>query len=412
MKYMLFSSLLLMMSLVYADWVDKVPVPTQTKVELDFFWSHRCPHCLEAKPFVQQLSEKYEWLQVNSYDVLANPDNVSRYLTMAKKLDRPANSVPGFIFCGQMIVGFNQEAGIDQALEQALLACHQSGKKKQPDESVYKVPILGKIDARTLSLPILTLLIASLDAFNPCAFFVLLFLLSLMVHSQSRSRIAVIGGVFVLFSGIMYFLFMAAWLNLFIITGELAVITVIAGIMAIVIGIINIKDYFFFKQGFSLSIPDSAKPRLFQRIRELTRIGQWPAMLTATIVLAIAANSYELLCTAGLPMVYTRILTLHMLPEKTYYFYLILYNIVYVIPLTLIVVLYTWSLGNHKLSEQQGRILKLLAGTMMLGLGGMLLLNPDLLNNLIASIVILTSAIAITLIFYYFERKEPIKIIK
>jgi len=170
------------------------------------------------------------------------------------------------------------------------------------------------------------------------------------------------------------------------------------------------KDYFFFKQGISLSIPDAAQSKLFQRMRNLTQAGQWPAMLAATVVLAIAANSYELLCTAGLPMVYTRVLTLNNLSPLQYYLYLGLYNLIYIVPLLLIVAGFTLTLGRKKLSEQEGRLLKLLSGAMMLGLGGILLAAPDLLNNMWVSIAVVLGAIAIAAVFYGIEhfRKRTI----
>ncbi|MGR9043766.1 MAG: hypothetical protein ACU83N_00635 [Gammaproteobacteria bacterium] len=374
-------------------------------VELNFFWSHRCPHCLEAQPFVESLADKYGWLTVKSYDLLDHPDNVRRYIAMAKALNRPANAVPAFLFCGQMLVGYDSPAGMGLNLERQLEACHRALPAERK-ETVVQLPFIGAVDYQKFSLPVLTLMIASLDAFNPCAFFVLLFLLSLMVHTRSRLRITVIGATFVLFSGILYFLFMAAWLNLFLLTKQLAIVTFLAGLIAMLFGLLNIKDYFYFKKGLSLSISESARPKLFERIRKLVQAGRWPVMLGATAVLAVVANSYELLCTAGLPMVYTRVLTLHRLSIDYYYFYLALYNVVYVIPLLLIVVIYTWTLGGRKLSESQGRLLKLLSGSMMLGLGGMLLLAPGLLNNMLASASILGVAMVLTLIGYLFERLQ------
>ncbi|MGR9117492.1 MAG: hypothetical protein ACU85E_17230, partial [Gammaproteobacteria bacterium] len=362
-----------------------------------------CPHCLEARPFVQALAAKYDWLQVNSFDLIGDPDNVRRYIETAEALNKPANAVPAFVFCGRMLVGYDNPGGKGQELERELVACHQMVRTGQ-EKNVLKLPLVGELDYQTFSLPVLTLLIASLDAFNPCAFFVLLFLLSLMAHTRSRMRISVIGMTFVLFSGIMYFLFMGAWLNLFLLTKQLAVITAIAGSIAVIVGLINIKDYFYFQQGVSLSISASAKPKLFERIRNLVQAGRWPTMLAATIVLAVVANSYELLCTAGLPMVYTRILTLQPLSTEHYYFYLALYNLVYVAPLFLIVMAYAWSLGGKKMSERQGRLLKLLSGLMMLGLGAMLLFAPEFLNNMLVSMSILGTAIVLTLLCYLSER--------
>ena len=189
-----------------------------------------------------------------------------------------------------------------------------------------------------------------------------------------------VGATFVVFSGLVYFLFMAAWLNLFLVVGGAAVVTTVAGLIALLIGGLNIKDYFLFKQGPTLSIPDQAKPGLFARMRGLIAADRLGTLLLGTATQALAANSYELLCTAGFPIVFTRALTLQQLPASTYYGYLALYNLIYVLPLLAIVLLFAFALGARKLSERQGRVLKLLSGVMMLSLGLVMLLAPALLS--------------------------------
>jgi len=207
---------------------------------------------------------------------------------------------------------------------------------------------------------------------------------------------ALIGGIFVFFSGAIYFLFMTAWLNLFLYLGELRLITLIAGCVAVIIAAVNIKDYFWFKRGFSLSIADDEKPKLIDRIRQLLRLDSIVTVIIATVILAIVANSYELLCTAGFPMVYTRILTLKSLPIESYYLYLLFYNLIYILPLLAIVTLFTIKLGSRKLSEQEGMVLKLMSGVMMLMLGSMLIVSPQLLNNVVAAAAFLVIAISVT----------------
>ncbi|MGE5300153.1 MAG: hypothetical protein ACM3MB_04220, partial [Acidobacteriota bacterium] len=256
-----------------------------------------------------------------------------------------------------------------------------TGPVEQKKESVVELPLLGKVDTSKESLLYQTVAIAGLDGFNPCAFFVLFTLLGLLLHVHSRKRLLLIGGIFVFFSGFIYFIFMAAWLNIFLLTGRIAAVTVAAGAVALVIAVINIKDFFFFKKGVSLVIPESAKPKLFDRMRKLMKATSLPSVIAGTVVLAVAANAYELFCTAGFPMVYTRILTLHYLSKFEYYLYLLLYNVIYVIPLAMIVLFFAATLGAKKLTEQQGQVLKLISGMMMLCLGGVLLTRPELLNN-------------------------------
>jgi hypothetical protein len=131
-------------------------------------------------------------------------------------------------------------------------------------------------------------------------------------------------------------------------------------------------------------------------MRGLVSADHLGAMLLGTVALALAANSYELLCTAGFPMVYTRALTLNDLPSAAYYGYLALYNLVYVLPLLAIVLVFTFTLGSRKLSEDQGRVLKLLSGLMMLGLGGVMLVRPDLLASPLVGVTLLGVALVVT----------------
>lgn len=415
---------------------------SRKSVTIYFFWGQGCPHCVKEKPFLEEMKAKYQGLQVRDYEVWYNKENALFLEKMAKAYGLKAIGVPVTFVDGEAFVGFTDQS--KSYLEDALKSCfsrrcidpmdkmnkkletepkvpsdirpapgvtvpkesttqtasirktkaeddYKSGKKN----SSVDIPFIGKLDTSEMSLPLMTLVIAGLDSFNPCAFFVLFSLLGLLVYAQSRKKMFFIGGIFVFLSGFIYFLFMSAWLNFFLIVGQVATITKIAGAVSLGIAGINIKDFFAFKKGVSLTIPDSAKPKLFDRMRRLLKSTSLLSIAAGTAVLAIAANSYELLCTAGFPMVFTRVLTLNDLSTALYYLYLILYNAVYVIPLLIIVTVFTVTLGKRKLSEWQGRVLKLASGTMMLGLGGVLFINPVLLNDVKISFFILAGACAL-----------------
>ncbi|MBT8118560.1 MAG: thioredoxin family protein [Gammaproteobacteria bacterium] len=387
-------------------------------IHLYFFWSEKCPHCLQALPDVLAIDEEYDWLKLHSLQLLDNPENVQKYINMAAMFGNDARSVPTFMFCGNLLSGYDRMETTGQQLESFLQACHRFVEQENPDNSTrftteqngstsLELPFLGSVSSDQYSLPILTIFIAGMDAFNPCAFFVLLFLLSMMVHTRSRRRMALIGGIFVFFSGAIYFMFMAAWLNLFIYLGELRLITLIAGAIAVLIAMVNIKDYFWFRQGFSLSISEDEKPRLIDRIRQLLRLESTATVIAATVILAVVANSYELLCTAGFPMVYTRILTLRSLPIENYYLYLLFYNLIYILPLLTIVVIFTIKLGSRKLSQREGMILKLLSGVMMLMLGALLIVSPESLNNIVAAALIIVASIGITWLTVKLTKEKP-----
>jgi hypothetical protein len=387
----LWMRLLLLSVLLIADASAAADTPAWTtidtagrhQVHLWFFWSKHCPHCRDARVVVERMDRELPWLMLHSLEVTDNPLNARFYVDMAGRLGREARSVPAFMLCGEMLTGFDGDATTGRLLEQWATDCREQAGTGSiaAQAAATERQRVGGFDLAQLSLPAVTLLLAGMDAFNPCAFFVLLFLLSLLTHERSRSRMLVVGGVFVLFSGLVYFALMAAWLNLFLVAGELRLVTLAAGLLAIAMALLNLKDYLWFKQGPSLSIPDNARPRLFQRMRGLIHARSLPAMLLATVTLALAANSYELLCTAGFPMIYTRLLTLQGLTAPSYYAYLALYNLVYILPLMTILVIYVHTLGSRKLSEREGRVLKLVSGLMMLGLGSALVFAPAYLSK-------------------------------
>lgn len=378
----------------------------QPEVQLYFFWSITCPHCTEAHPYIEAIPEARPWVKLHALELSHHPENARQYQAMARQLGEDAASVPALLFCGEMHVGWDSDATTGARIRQRLDDCRAraldggpgGGKMaaQAPPVEPIRLPLIGAVDPASLSLPALTLVLAGLDAFNPCAFFVLLFLLSMMAHQKSRRRMLLIGGVFVLVSGIMYFAFMAAWLNVFQLFGHLAWVTLAAGALAMFVGAVNVKDFFLFGKGFTLSIPESKKPGLFRRARAILSAGSLPAMLAATLFLAVAANFYELLCTAGFPMVYTRLLTLADLTHAARYGYLAAYNLIYVLPLALIVAVFARSLGARKLTEREGRLLKLMSGAMMLELGALLLIAPDYINRIGVAFGLMAVAVGIT----------------
>lgn len=380
-------------------------------VRLYFFWTETCPHCRRARPFVDGLAQEFRWLEVSSLLLTEDrPHDIALFLDMTEALGERTPGVPAFLFCGRMIVGFGAAETSGAELREALIACHDcviglgSPAAARAEAEMINLPLFGTIDPQTVSLPLITVMIAAVDAFNPCAFFVLMFLMSLLAHARKRSRMVVIGGIFVLTSGVLYFTFMAAWLNVFLLIGEVKWVTTIAALIALGLAAINIKDYFWFG-GVSLVIPATAKPGLFARMRALTLAESWPVLLLGTVTLAVAANTYELLCTAGFPMLFTRVLTLYDLSPSTHYLYLTLYNVVYVVPLLGIATAFLITFGSRKLQEHEGRILKLLSGLMMLGLGLALLVRPQWLSHVEAAAgIIMTAAVATALIAVFNRR--------
>jgi len=391
------------------------------KVTLYLFNSKSCINCRHEEEFLAGLLKRIPELEVRTFEVVSDPANARLLVRVAEAFGVQARGVPvSFIGPFAPIMGYEGEETTGRLIEQRVRECLARGCEdvvgplvgsmsplaagaggsaavKVPEsgasDTILALPLLGRTDLRTMPLITLTVILGALDSFNPCAFFVLFSLLGILVHARSRKRMLFIGGVFVLFSGIVYFVFMAAWLNVFLYIGQMQAITTAAGVVALCVAGINIKDFFLFKRGISLTIPESKKPGLFGRMRGLLHESSVPAMLLGTVVLALAANTYELLCTAGFPLIFTRILTLSNLQPLEYYLHLMLYNMVYILPLAAVVGVFSFTLGSRKLSEAQGRVMKLVSGLMMLGLGAVVLVDPSLFNNVIVGVGLLAFAL-------------------
>lgn len=401
------------------------PVHAAHNVVLHLFWGEGCPHCEEEKAYLKDLAGEFPQLEVRMYEVWNNQENQRLFEEILEAYGITRQFVP-MSFIGDLdpVVGFSKGGATAAEIKEKLRFCLENrcpdpvGEYLQgraglagaggpgrgvegerpafPGGETVAVPLLGELDAAAIALPVFTVAIAFLDSFNPCAFFVLTFLLSLLTHLGSSRRMLLIGGIFVTCSGLLYFLFMSAWFNLFFLTRNLRFITLAAGIVAVGLAVVNIKDFWWFQKGVSLSIPRRRRQVLTEKMRGLVLSRRLPAMIAGTVLLAAGANSYELLCTAGFPMVYTRVLTLRTMSLGAYYLYLGLYNLVYVLPLAAIVVLFAVTLGSRKMTEWQGRLLKLVSGLMMLALGSVLIIDPSLLNSLVHSVLLVggTAALA------------------
>lgn len=235
-----------------------------------------------------------------------------------------------------------------------------------------------------LPLPAFTFVIAIIDGFNPCNLFVLTLLLGFLVSaSESRSRIYIVGYSFVFVVGVFYFLFMAAWLNIFKYIGFVDPLRIAIALIALVAGLINCKELFFFRKGVSLTIQDRHKGILYRKARRMKDViakGSIPILVISTVALAVFSSLIELPCTAGFPIIYTGVLSGRYLDNGLhYYLYLVFYNIVYVLPLLVIIGIFGFVLGAHRITERQVQIIKFVGGAIMILLGIILLVNPSLL---------------------------------
>jgi glutaredoxin len=368
-----FLVLLTLMWLPASAQTPGTPADTSVQAELHVFVREGCPHCASAKAFLSALGpEDLRGVRVVLRDVGQDEQARSDLERISRAVGAWPPGVPTFLFKDTVLVGFDDSGHTGRSLLQLI---QQDGARPAVRDQV-ETQLFGPLNVNRLGLPLFTLALGLLDGFNPCATWVLLFLLSLLVRLQDRRRMALVAGTFVLASGAVYYAFMAAWLNFFLVLGLSNALRVSLGTVALLIGLFNVKDFFAFGRGPSFSIPDSAKPGLYDRMRRVIAAPTLGLAMISVITLAVLVNFVELLCTAGFPAIYTAVLTQHEPTAVARYAYLGLYILGYMADDALMVGLAVTALSRRKLSERAGRVLKLLAGSVMLLLGLVLLLRP------------------------------------
>lgn len=331
--------------------------------DVEWFTRPGCPHCARAGAFLEDLAGRRPGLRVDERDVAADPRARERLAELARAAGAGPPAVPAFLVRGRLLVGFDRAETTGRELE-ALL-------EGRPDEA----PARRRLER--LGLPLFTVLVGLADGFNPCAMWVLLFLLSLLVNVGSRARMALVAGTFVAASGLVYYALMAAWLNAFLLVGFSRGVQAAVGLLALAAGAVHVKDFFAFKRGLTLSIPESAKPGLYERARRVVLAEDLRSALPAVAALALLVNLVELACTAGLPAVYTHVLASQDLAPAARYAYLALYDAAYMLDDALVLAAAVWAFSRWKLGERGGRVLKLASGAALAALGLALLLKPE-----------------------------------
>ncbi len=359
---------LLALALAGTAWAAEAP----SVVEV--FTRPGCPHCARAAVWLSELELRRPSVRVVRHDIAGDPLAASRLDRLARRDGQPGALVPSFLVGERLVVGFRDGATTGRLIEDLL-----SGASPAAGEEVV-LPLLGRVSASRSGLLVFTLAVGLADGFNPCAMWVLLFLLSLLAHVHSRARMIAIAGTFLAVSGAVYYLFMTAWLGAFLALGSSRPLQAALGLLALAAAAIHLKDAWAPGRGPSLSIPESAKPGIYARVREIVTAQNLPAALAAACALAVGVNLVEMLCTAGLPAIYTQVLASHGLGFWERQGYLLLYIAAYMLDDALMTAAAVATLSTARLQERGGRILQLVSGAVLAALGLALLFKPAWLS--------------------------------
>lgn len=350
------------------------------EVVLEVFTRTDCPHCAAAHEFLTDLVARTPGLRVVDRDVVRDAVSRARLESLCAEAGVHPPGVPAFHVDGRLLVGFDDAETTGRELESRIAIAAGRAPPAEPslsqDTDTIELPLFGRMGVRELGLPLFTIAIGILDGVNPCAMWVLLFLLSLLAHVRSRTRMILVGGTFVVTSGLVYFAFLAAWLNAFRFVGFSRTLQIGLGLVATALGALSLRDALAGSGTKTLGIPETAKPGIYERVRRILRAESLVAALASVTLLAVFVNAVELLCTAGLPALYTHVLSRYELSHARYAAYLGLYVAFYMLDDAVMLTLAVVTLGGRKLDARSARILTAVSGAVMLALGIALVLRP------------------------------------
>lgn len=417
----------------------QTPAPANSLV-IYLFWGEGCPHCAKAKPFYENLANMYPEIELRSYEIYYDEENQKLFLQMAEEYGLEHLAVPTIFIGPYLVQGYSEEQ--NDAIESTVAYCLQNGcadaglflteesstptavvstrvspasitptaipssVAETPDTTTaITIPLIGKVQLESKTAFVSTALIALVDGFNPCSLWVLTMLLAITLHTGSRKKVFLIGAIFLFVSALIYGLFIAGLFSVLKITSFMGWIRVLVALISFFFAVINIKDYFWFKQGLSLTIADEKKPGIFQKMRAVIDASNslW-GMIGATIVLAAGVSLVEFSCTAGFPVIWTNLLNAQNISGGMFVLLLIIYLLIYQFDEGVIFVTAVATLKTSRFEEKHGRALKLFSGLLMLCLSLVMIFKPDLMNDLGSSLLIFGGAMASSLLILVIHR--------
>jgi cytochrome c biogenesis protein CcdA/glutaredoxin len=376
------------------------------------FMSETCPHCRAQKPFLDTLDRQHPQLEVLHYEVMTTREHHDLLRAIAAAHQVRPGSVPMIFAGGEHWVGDSRQirAEISRHVEHCLesgcpdarslaehLLTESDAIREEQADAVIDLPFLGQINLTRQPLLLSTSLIAFVDGFNPCSIWVLTILLALVLHSGSRARVMLVGLTFLITTATIYGLFIAGVFSVLAFAAYLPWIYWVVALFALVFGVVNIKDYFWFKRGVSFTIDDKHKPGIFKGFRELMTNGKSPlALMGATILMASGIALIELPCTAGFPVIWSGLVSAHGVGLTEFLFLLGIYLLIYLGIELVIFIIAVVKLRIDKFQEHHGRILKLIGGVIMLALAIVLVTAPELMSSAGSAMLVFVVAFAAT----------------
>ncbi|WP_292529345.1 glutaredoxin family protein [Methylocystis sp.] len=333
---------------------------------LHVFFSPDCPHCHEAIEFLKE-RRKIDYVL---HDV-SKPSSEALFQRVVKHYGIEDPAVPLFVHGSRYVIGFDSVETTGREIL-ALLSNPETVARRAAESKIV-IPFIGEIDPTHHSLLALTALMGLSDGFNPCAMWVLIYLISLIVNIQDRQKIWWLVGTFVLASGVLYFLFMTAWLNTFLFIGYIRPLTQLIALTAIGFGLDHLIGLVAARGEVVCEVDNiEQRQRTMRWGREIVAAPVGIASLVMVIALAFAVNAIEFICSAALPAIYTHLLALTDLPIALHYAYIGLYVVFFMLDDLIIFGLAAFAV-QKLVNTRYAAISRTIGGVILIGLGGWML---------------------------------------
>lgn len=379
-------------------------------VNLYLFWGDGCPHCAHAKEFLEPYVAEHSEIGYETFEVYYSAENQQKMQAVSTILEADASGIPFMIVGNEPYVGFSEATG-DKIIERleycssnacpdsvaTIVGVEPAGRggesssaepqkdnqlemttQEATDENVVTLPVFGDVDVAHLSLPILTAIFGLLDGFNPCAMWALLFIITLLVGMNDRRKMWLFGTTFIAVSALVYLVFMAAWLNLFLFIGHIVWIRSAIGLLAIIVGAYYLYDWHLKRTGCAVTGNEKRKA-VFVRLRAIVKEKNVWLALGGIALLAAAVNIVELACSAGLPVIYTGILSAAGLETWQYYAYMLLYVLFFMLDDLIVFGIAMATFKVVGIDSKYTRATRFVGGTVMVILGLLLIFAPEVL---------------------------------
>lgn len=377
-------------------------VSAKEEIKLYLFHGDGCPHCKEEGEYLEKLERKYKNLKIIKYEVWKHDDNAFLMKRVGQKFDINVNSVPLTIISSTPITGFSEAT--KKKIERTINFYQDNPKynkdyikeikngtysgetiedefktedQKSDDSTIINIPIIGNVNMKNVSIPTASIVIGLVDGFNPCAMWVLLFLISMLLGHKDRKRMLILGIIFLTTSALVYMGIMLSWFNIVINVMASVVFRNIIAVVALIGAFVNLFSYFRSKDSGCQVVDDKKRKRVIEKIKKFTKEKSLFLAILGVISLAVSVNVIELACSAGLPLVFTQILALNHVSGIQSFFYTLLYILFFLIDDILIFVIAMKTAKINAISTKYTKYSHLVGGIIMLIIGILLILKPE-----------------------------------